>query len=314
MSGGAILLNSKPWFVVGANWRGLEYAQNFGSTAWWPWGNGVTRHVGYFQHYLKLAQSAGLKALRVGLGKDGRVLLSPDGRVVGYDDRFRADVRKLLDLAAAHDIRVEFTLVDFLIAGKAEVVNGVQVRGHGHIFSDDRVREGFMRHFLEPLLKDFAGHTAWYATDVINEPEWIVAKKDGGGWEDTADDNLRAPQPVPVADLNSFINQCTRLIKTHAPHMPVTVGVSTKFVGLVSGLPIDYYALHHYPHFGELEPYVKRLPAGKPWVLEEYPTRQTTMGPAEHLNLVQRLGGSGALPGTCGPAATIVPTRLTSGT
>jgi ryanodine receptor 2 len=81
----------------------------------------VTRHVAYFQHYLKVAQNAGLKALRIGLAKDGRVLLSPDGRVVGYDDRFRADVRKLLDLAAAHDIRVEFTLVDFLIAGKAEV-------------------------------------------------------------------------------------------------------------------------------------------------------------------------------------------------
>lgn len=75
----------------------------------------------------------------------------------------------------------------------------------------------------------------------------------------------------------------------------VTVGVSSKYAGLLAGLPVDYYALHHYPHFGDLQLYLTQIPAGMAWVLEEYPTRQTPLRPAEYLELVRRLGGTGAL-------------------
>jgi len=291
----AFFLNGKKWFVVGGNWRGLEYGQNFGATLWWPWGNGITRHVNYVDCYLQRFQNSGIKVIRVGLVKDGRVILSPDGKVIGYDEIFKQDVKKLLDMAASHDIKVEFTLLDYLIAGKAETVNDVQLRGHGHLITNANVTQHFLEDFLKPFLREFGLHPALMSIDCINEPEWLVSAKEGGGWDEFSDKRLKAPEPIPLDAFRSFVSKSIEVIKAEAPTLLVTIGVSSKYAGLIEGLPVDYYALHHYPHFGDLRQYLKHIPTGMAWVLEEYPTRGTTMSHTQHLNLVKELGGNGAL-------------------
>lgn len=133
------------------------------------------------------------------------------------------------------------------------------------------------------------------AIDIINEPEWLISAREGGGWEEFSDQKVKAPQPVPLKALHSFISRSIGVVKTDAPSLLVTVGVSSKYAGFIAGLPVDYYALHHYPNFGGLAPYLKHVPPGMAWVLEEYPTAKTPIGPAGYLTLVKELGGAGAL-------------------
>lgn len=266
---------------VGGSWRGLEYGQNFGKTKWFPSGNGFSRHPNFVRLNLECMRRAGVSLIRVGLLDDGRVLFDKDGHVVGYDEMFRQDVQKLLDLARDTGIQVEFALFDFLVAGKAEEVEGVWVRGRSAVLTDPLLRAEFMEKFLVPFLQEFGRHPALGGIDAINEPEWIVSVVDGGAWEDVkADDPTKAVAPIPGATLKSFLRETLATIRQLAPSKPITVGVSAKFLPLVTDLDMDYYALHHYPWMYPLEEYLPLLPPGKPWALEEFPTCKPTSNPA----------------------------------
>jgi hypothetical protein len=83
---GGFLLNGESWFVVGGNWRMIEYGQNFGANAWFPTGDGVYKHQGFLRVYLDYLRRAGVKVVRVGLGEDGRNLFDEDGHVTGRAD------------------------------------------------------------------------------------------------------------------------------------------------------------------------------------------------------------------------------------
>jgi len=288
-------LNGAKWFVVGGNWRAIEYGQNFGATAWFPTGNGVSKHPGFIRASLADLRRSGVKVLRVGLLDDGRTMFDRDGRVTGYNDTFRTDVKKFLDLVVNAGLRVEFTLVDFLLAGKRENIDDVVVRGRSAVMADEARTEEFIDRFLEPFLKEFGHHPAVIGFDIVNEPEWVVAKGDGGGWEDVTDIRTKAITPVPGQEFGSFVRACIETIRAHAPGKLVTVGVSCTHVDLVKGFDIDYYALHHYPWMGDLRDLAPLVPEGKPWVLEEYPTHGSAPSISGHLDLVSELGGSGAL-------------------
>jgi uncharacterized protein (TIGR03437 family) len=274
---GALYLNDKKWFVAGANWQVTEYGQNFGVTAWFPFGNGVARHSNFTRINLDYARRAGIKLLRVGLLDDGRVMFDRDGRVVGYDETFKGDVRTLLNLAQQAGLRVEFTLCDFLLAGKEQLLNGVWLRGRRGVVADAALRADFRAAFLAPFLRDFGGHPALFGFDLINEPEWVVRKAEGGRWEDYTDPPGEPPKkaevPVPREALTAFINECAGEIRRLAPGKLITVGVSASAAALVSGLAsLDYLAPHHYHTMDSLSVYVPAF-AGRAWLLEEFPTK-----------------------------------------
>ena len=58
-----IYLNGKKWFIVGANWRILEYGQNFGATEWFPKGNGISQHQNYVKEYMECLKKSGVKVI-----------------------------------------------------------------------------------------------------------------------------------------------------------------------------------------------------------------------------------------------------------
>jgi hypothetical protein len=286
-------LNGSKLFVVGANWRVIDYGQNFGATAWFPGGNGVSAHPNFVKAYLDYARRAGIKVLRVGLLDDGRTMFDQEGHVTGYSQVFRDDVRVLLDLAAQAGCRIEFTLVDFLIAGKGEELNGVWMRGRAGILTDATLRSAFVSQFLVPFLSEFGQHPGLFGIDIINEPEWIINKENFGAWEDYDDAATKAVQPVSGVAFNAFVAACAEAIHTNAPNVLVTVGTSMKFIPLVQNLDTDYLALHHYAWMGPMADHVSHIPQGKPWSLEEYPTVGAT--PAEYLTETFNAGGSGGL-------------------
>jgi hypothetical protein len=265
-------IKGKPWFAVGGNWRGIGYGQNFGANAWFPLGNGVAPHRNFTVTRLTHLRRAGVKLIRVGLLDDGRSALDADGLVVGYDDIFKNDVRVLLDAAIKAGIKVEFTLVDHLLAFKGELVEGVWMFGRAPVITDATTRDRFVAEFLVPFLADFGAHPGLFGFDLINEPEWLVAEAEGGGWEHV-DPVARPETPVAMADLAAFTTACIAAIRDGAPGKFVTVGVSTSHPVLVAAFaaqPLDYLALHHYPYMGDFNDYVPDT-AGKPWLLEEYP-------------------------------------------
>jgi len=304
-------LNNKKWFAVGGNWGIIEYGQNFGTTAWFPSGNGISKHVNFVKTYFDYFRRAGIKVVRVFLLTDGRTMFDKNGHVAGYtakdfviggyNEVFKEDVRTFLNLANENGIKVEFVLFDYLIAGKAEFVDGVWVRGRDEIITNENLRKEFIDEFLIPFLEEFGNHPALLGFDVINEPEWVVNKKDGGAWESVQDLQTKAESPIPGQKMEEFITDCIDTIREKAPGKLITVGISCPFVSLVKDLNIDYFALHHYPWMDELEgyhkleDYLRLLPEGKPWCLEEFPTYNTSISKTEYLNRVLKVGGTGAM-------------------
>ena len=285
-------VDGKRVFLVGGNWRVIEYGQNFGTSAWFPDGNGVSKHPGYVRARLETFRRAGIRLVRVGLLDDGRSVLDKQGAVTGFNETFRNDVATLLDLAAEHDVKVELVLVDFHIAGKGAMVGGVWLRGRPQVLEDPPTRARFLSQFLEPFLKSFGRHKALFSIDVINEPEWIVSETDAGGWEAVRDAS-RAARPVPGDQLREFINQCADRVHRMAPGVLVTAGVSRVHLGLVSELAaLDYLAPHYYPWMKGLEQNLAAIPKGKPYLLEEFPGKGDV--PA-YLARVRDAGGGGAL-------------------
>jgi hypothetical protein len=291
MESDGFYIGCNQWFVIGGNWQMLEYGQNFGSTAWYPNGNGASKHPGYISVKLALFRQAGITLLRVGLLEDGRTMFDEDGNVTGYDQAFRDDVTNLLDLAAQNNMKIEFIFVDYTLAGKEEAVNGVWVRGRREVIEDEGTRALFLTDFLEPFLREFGGHPALFGFDVINEPEWIVSKSDGGGWEDVTDAD-KAVTPVNGDQFRSFVSECIGKIHELAPGKFVTAGVSLTFVDLIKDFDLDYYAFHYYPWMGTLEDSLTNIPGDKLWSLEEFPGKGNL---TDYLNAVKQAGGAGAL-------------------
>jgi hypothetical protein len=285
-------IGDNKWFAGGGNWRLIEYRQNFGATAWFPKGNGISLHPGYVTTKLGWFRQAGVTLVRVGLLDDGASMLDRYGNVVGYDNIFRNDVTTFLNLAAQCHVKVEFALVDFLIAGKEELCNDVWLKGRREVIEDPQVRQKFIKNFLEPFLSEFGDEPVVFGFDIINQPEWIISKADGGGWEDVTDVNNKAETPIPIEQFRNFISECTAKIRQLAPEKFVTVGVSCTNTELLSNLDLDYTAIHYYPWMGNFETNIANAFGNKSWSLEEFPGKGDIYS---YFDKVFENGGTGAL-------------------
>ena len=113
---GKLLVDSAETFIVGGNWRVVDYGQTFGVTKWFPRGNGVSKHAGFVRCELDRFRRAGVQWLRVGLIDDGRAVLDAQGRPLPSLQTFYDDVGKFLDLAEEEEIGIELSFADFLVA------------------------------------------------------------------------------------------------------------------------------------------------------------------------------------------------------
>jgi hypothetical protein len=294
--------NGKRWFLIGGSWRALEYGGNFGSNAWFPSGNGISKHPNFVRSNLDIMKRAGVKVARVGLLDDGRTMLDKEGHVTGYDDAFRNDVSVFLDLVLQAGLMAEFTFLDFHIAGRGEELDRVWLRGRSGIITDEALRREFTNDFVARFAREFGNHPALFCMELINEPEWLVSNQDGGGWDDRTDPT-KPETAISGEVMRLFFTESIAAMRSAARSKFVTIGTSTKFFSLVKDLDIDYYAFHHYPFMGPLKHYIPLLPNEKPWSLEEYPTRIKPGDPTGvtpktikgWLKLVSSVGGAGAM-------------------
>lgn len=282
------------WFLVGGNWRILGYGKDFGTSAWSPDGDGISKHTSEVRASIGRFRKAGLRRLRVFLLNDGRGFFDEKTRVIGYNATFRRDVRTLLDLAAEAGIGVEFALLDFLVAKPGAWVSGVYIGGGGAVFTEPAVRAAFIRDFLEPFLTEFGAHRGLVALDLVNESEWMVSRFDGGRKLPGMGD-LKGASAIPKAALHAYARACIAAIRKIAPRLFVTMGVSCPDVDLVKALPLDYVAVHWYPWMGDLRKCLGNLPKDRPYILEEYPTGSKAAPVADFLAAAKESGCFGAL-------------------
>lgn len=284
-------------FLWGANYGGIAFGQNFGTTAWYPEGNGFHMHRATLRSELALMREAGIEAIRIGLLDDGRAVLDETGNVTGLDEGFQRDVGILLEELAASRMRVILVLVDYTIAAPGEVVNGVQVFGREGLFLDEAARSGFVTHFLDPFLTEFGDREAIMAFDIINECHWLIGKGEGGRWDDVADASRRPEQPIPLAALSDFVSRCIRAIRrSPARGKLITLGGAGHLVNRLDIPEIDYIAIHHYGDPNELADMAAGYPDGKPWVLQEFPLVPTEQNvtAVDYVDAARADGASGA--------------------
>ncbi len=293
--------NGQKVFVVGGNYRAVAYSQNFGLTAWFPFGNGISQHRSSIKAELAELRLAGVQWLRVGLTDDGAALFDAAGNVTGYGQAFIADVQTLLDTADSANLVVEFVLADFHLADQATTISGVTKGGRAAVFTNPTLRTGFVTNFLTPLLQRFGSHRALAAIDAVNEPEWFIAQAEGGSWENG--EATKPLQPVPLADCRAYVNACQAAVHTNAARLLFTVGVSANRTGLVAGLPLDYTAVHYYDGQGQLSDLVSGFAAGQPWLLEEFASNGGAAAVTAQLTGARALGASGGLLWNLTPAS-----------
>lgn len=254
----------------------------------------MSKHIPEVEQALSDMKDIGINLIRIGLLDDGRTIFDKEGYVIGYSDTFRRDVKIALDLAYEYQIGVEFVLVDYLVAQPSHDAGGLWI-GWPQLINNKNIKQEFVNEFLKPFMKDFGNHDALMSIDVINEPEWLIAKNEGGGCDK---DNWAIPRQY----VDDFISSCIETINQEVPEILVTTGVSITYGELLRDLPVDYFAFHYYPWMGELDSRlndvktgVASLPLAKPWLLEEYPTKGTTVSLTSFLDSVLEMGGSGAL-------------------
>ncbi|KJJ83357.1 membrane protein [Candidatus Omnitrophus magneticus] len=268
---------------TGMNWAGPKgkdsYGQNFGITAWYPSGNGISRHEQDVIAQLQDMKNAGVGIVRMFLGTDGRTLMNENGKIVGYNDMFKNDVERLLDIVESLNMQVEFALVDYMIANPVETINGVHTFGRDELFSDKRVRNDFINNFLIPFLKEFGSRKGIASFDIINEPEWIKNNKDG---------------------VDDFIKESIKAIRENAKTKPITIGVNTEFALKYAKIyDVDFISVHHYEDrfndgYKTLEQVVKKLNANaKKWGLGEFATNSSkdSKDMAGYLEFTAKHGG-----------------------
>ena len=274
-------------FVVGANLPWIGYGTDIGRSAWYPAGGFRAQPAALDlldRTYAALARD-GVVVVRQFLLCDFRsgVTFDADDVPTGVDECVIPDMDALLAVARRHGIQLIPVLLDFHLSKPARIVNGVQLGGRARLIVDAEARRALMDRVLRPILERYRDEPQIVAWDVLNEPEWCVARGPIGPWG------------IRVAALQQFLGQAVECVRTFA-RQPVTIGCAhTRRLGLVKPLGLDFYQVHWYERFGwqTLQRPVADLELDRPVILGEFPGRHGRVG--DVLAAAQQAGYAGAL-------------------
>jgi hypothetical protein len=274
-------------FVVGANLPWIGYGTDIGRSAWHPAGGFGAQPAALDlldRTYAALARD-GVGVVRQFLLCDLRsgVTFNEDGLPTGLDESVIPDMDAMLTVARRHSIQLIPVLLDFHLSKRARTVNGVQIGGRARLIVDVDARAALMDRVLRPILERYRDEPQIVAWDVLNEPEWCVARGPIGRGR------------IVFAALQQFLGQAVECVRTFA-RQPVTIGCAhTTRLGLVRPLGLDFYQVHWYERFGwpALQRPVADLKLDRPVILGEFPGRHTCV--ADVLTAAQQAGYAGAL-------------------
>lgn len=141
-------------------------------------------------------------------------------------------------------------------------------------------REAFLENVLLPVFREFRAHSALFAWEIANEPEWAI----------------REFHPIPaaklrVADFRAFATEVAEAVHEFA-EVPVTLGCARLlWIRAWREVGLDFYQAHYYPTSeadagGLVLQLASHSRIEKPLWLGELPARDPA---AEHYSLVGAL-------------------------
>lgn len=226
-------LNGQPYFALGVNYAWRDWGKDFADAGW-------DKRYPLILADLDKMRASGVRTLRwwvytdfvdsplwTGTGSARRCTGLPKGWVKNF--------MLVLDAASKRGIRLYPTFSSFDLGRK----------GFKEVVTDPAVRQSFIDNAVKPILAAAGRHPGVFAWDIINEPEWLVAKEDGG------DPNKELSNgPVRLAELRAYILTMAAVIHANAKQ-PCSVGSACqKWSGgqydYYSGLGLDFFDVHFY--------------------------------------------------------------------
>ncbi len=276
-------------FVVGVNLPWVGYGTDIGSSAWYPQGgfSAQPAALDLLDRTFAALSADGVSIVRTFLLCDARsgVQFDRDGAPAGLDHAVVPDIDALLETARRHRIGLIPVLLDFHLCKPPQIVNEVRLGGHAQLLIDPAARLALVDRVLRPIVERYGEEDAIVAWDIMNEPEWCLARE-----------RRQRRTSVPFDALQAFLAEAVRSVHESA-RQPVTVGCAdTTRLELVRPLDLDFHQVHWYEPFGwpALERPVADFDLGdRPVILGEFPGRGQSA--ADLLDAAQRAGYAGAL-------------------
>jgi len=237
----------RPDFFLAVNYPWLNYGADFGRSPW--------RHNGVCHEPARTAVAAdfaamscsGVSVVRWFLLCDGRSGIHYQNEIpAGPDEFLFADVAAALDLASQLNLRICFSLFDFLWLQSPErtaAATNPSLPGRTTLqFAGGR--EALLQRILIPLFREFRAHPGLFAWEMVNEPEWAIQEFQ------------RSPKAtLTLADARAFFAEIAYAIHQESAGVPVTLGSARlQWVRAWCEIGLDHLQAHYYPQLERDQP------------------------------------------------------------
>lgn len=201
-----IEINGQEIWVSGTNLAWIDFARDLG-----PGGPALSE----FERLFKDVRDNGGNTVRFWMHTTGRHTPEWNGfTVTGPGRDALRNLTQILDLAESYDIALLLSLWSF---DMLRISNGTTVTDRARaILTQQTYRTSYIENSLIPMVNHVKGHKAILAWEIFNEAEGMSEEF---GWSIT--------HHIPMADIQTFVNQTAGAIKRTDPEAQVTTGIHT---------------------------------------------------------------------------------------
>jgi hypothetical protein len=227
-------------FFVAVNYPWLNYGRDFGASPWGYCGVALSEPRDTAAADFRRVRSAGASVVRWFLLCDGRSgIRYENGVSAGPDDFLFKDVAAALDLASESNLRICFSLFDFLwlqARDQSKQKAGLSFPGRDALqFAGGR--EALLERVLIPLVREFRGNPALFAWEIVNEPEWAIPEFQPS-----------REAALPFAEAHAFFSEIAQAIHDESGGVPASLGSARlEWVRAWSEIGLDLLQAHYYP-------------------------------------------------------------------
>jgi hypothetical protein len=238
-----------PEFFLAVNYPWVSYGADFGRSPWGYSGIALEQSRVTVAADFAAIRSSGVSVVRWFLLCDGRSGIRYDNGIsLGPDDLLLADVAAALDLASQSNLLICFSLFDFLWLqapdAKSQPAGAMKNFPGRNALQFAGGREALLQRVLIPLFREFRGHPALFAWEIVNEPEWAIPEFQ------------RSPQAtLPFADAHAYFEEIAQAIHDESGGVPATLGSARlQWLRAWSEIGLDLQQAHYYPQLEKDQP------------------------------------------------------------
>ncbi|MBN1654842.1 MAG: hypothetical protein JXA30_13810 [Deltaproteobacteria bacterium] len=275
---GGVTVNCQKRFMFGLNYAWGNFAGDFGGIAAWNQ-KGVDGEREKRIQEMRDMRDNGVDTIRWWMFPDLRgdgikVDNRNDRNPVGLGDTVVDDINAALEIAAELDVHIQLTLFSF-DNFRPDTDDIISTRP---IVIDSTKRALLMEKVIRPIAEAVSvssNRDRMVAWDVINEPEWAIARGVDPYGDPEFDPMTSNMEPISFTEMETFIRDLVSTIKLES-NVPVTVGsAAIKWAKAWTNVGIDYHDYHWYGWVQQYYPYNKPFDeygvADKPVVIGEFP-------------------------------------------